>query len=435
MAQSFHIITLGCRVNQCESDLLSGALEKNGLFPAGENDKTVDICIINTCAVTGKAEMQSRQAIRHARKVFPSARILATGCYAESDPEKLQEISDVDRIIGNRDKHRIPDLVLETTACPLAPDFFPSPTVPLPIPGTGGRTRPHIKIQDGCNAYCTYCIVPHTRGRSRSMNPEAVEKRIADLDQAGYPEIVLTGIHIGRYGLDLDPDINLTDLLQRIIRSDGRLRIRLSSIEPLELTDELIALAAQNPRLCHHFHVPLQSGDNGILKRMHRPYTREQFAKKVWEIRSCIPDAAIGTDVMAGFPGETEAAFGQTVELLENLPITYLHVFPFSPRRGTPAAGFADPVDPVVIKKRCRILRDLGDKKKQAFWNSVIGQYAELVVESRRDPDNGMLKGLTSHYIPVLVDGTDDLKHRLVRVRLLSIGKKGAMTGDLCQFL
>ncbi|MFZ3047427.1 MAG: tRNA (N(6)-L-threonylcarbamoyladenosine(37)-C(2))-methylthiotransferase MtaB [Desulfatirhabdiaceae bacterium] len=438
--KTFHIVTLGCKVNQAESEAIAASLQSQGMSLS----QHADICIVNTCTVTHKAAMQSRQAIRQARKSCPNACIIATGCYAQTDPDTLKTITELDVICNNTEKERLPDIIgdiLSThekkdhsvSSTEIASAWLPQQDVfcyapPLP---SGSRTRPFIKIQDGCNAFCTYCIVPHARGRSRSLLPEGVLKHIGAYQKAGYHEVVLTGIHIGQYGRDKTPQTTLTRLLQLIHGSRFDLRIRLSSIEPMELTDDIIHMAAQSDMLCHHFHIPLQSGDNDILQRMHRPYDRDRFAERVSFIRDRLPDAAIGTDVLVGFPDESDTAFENTYELIESLPLTYLHVFPFSPRKGTPAFHFPNPVPAPVIKKRCQYLRNLGIQKKFAFMNAQIGRTAQIVIETRQDLTSGCLKGLTSNYIPVLVDGGDHLKNTNQTVRLCQLKNDTAMKGVL----
>ncbi len=295
--------------------------------------------------------------------------------------------------------------------------------------GATPRTRPFLKIQDGCNAFCTYCIVPYARGRSRSLPMEAVLESIGRLKADGIHEIVLTGIHIGHYGLDLKPETCLTDLLAAIESAGLMERIRISSIEPAEVSDELIDRVAGSRVFCHHFHIPLQSGDNDVLKRMNRPYTRELFYDLVSRIHDRIPDAAIGADVLVGFPGESDAAFDQTFSLIESLPITYLHVFPFSPRKGTPAYGFSDQVPHAIVKTRCSALRTLGKAKKKSFYRSHIGKEVEILIEGVRDEATGLLKGLTSNYIPVMVEGKDHLRNTLAKARIIRFQGEAAMFG------
>ena len=403
----FSIKTLGCKVNQSESETMEQALVSQGYRPACGQEEA-DICVINTCTVTQKASMQSRQAIRQAIRANPEARILVTGCYAQTEPEVIQKIAGVRDIVGYSDKSRIPEILSLTeepksrrAGRPIVTNFRSSA---LPNFQLQGRTRPYLKIQDGCNAFCAYCIVPFARGKSRSLPIESVLESISRLKADGIHEIVLTGIHLGHYGLDLEPGTCLNDLLIAVESATLMERIRISSIEPAEISNELIDRIADSKMFCHHFHIPLQSGDNEVLKRMNRPYTREMFHHIVCRIHDRIPDAAIGADVLVGFPGESDAAFDQTVSLIEALPISYLHVFPFSPRKGTPAYSFADQIPHSVVKARCSTLRALGKAKKKCFYRSHIGKELEILVEGVRDNTTGHLKGMTSNYIPVMVE-------------------------------
>lgn len=335
----YFISTLGCKVNQFESDAIAEALnEKN--WEAATTASDADICIVNTCTVTGKASMQSRHIIRQLIRSNPDAKIVVTGCYAQTEAEEIRKIEGVDNIISHTEKHRIPETIsaiCENSAPATSPDCNTScrETVfkQIDVNAPGKRTRPFLKIQDGCNAFCTYCIVPHTRGRSRSMPFDEVLERLKDLNRQGYQEVVLTGIHIGYYGQDLTPQRSFHDLLRAIDDAAPVPRIRLSSIEPREITDEIISLIADSKVFCNHFHIPLQSGDDEILKRMHRPYDSALFEELVLKIKRQIPDACIGADTIIGFPGETDDQFENTFRLIERLPLTYLHVFPYSPGR------------------------------------------------------------------------------------------------------
>jgi len=430
------VTTLGCKVNQFESESLRSELQSLG-WRFSDGAETADVCIINTCTVTQKASMQSRQAIRRAIRENPGAIIVATGCYAQSEPLELQKIENLDYIIANSDKHRIARIVTEASQ-PSRADTNPVVlhhdirlerclhNISAPI--TSDRTRPFIKIQDGCDHFCTYCIVPYTRGKSRSLPVEAVMNEICNLPPDKSNEIVLTGIHLGRYGLDFSPPSSLLDLLNRIHETDKIGRIRLSSIEPLEFTDDLLNFSAASKRICHHFHIPLQSGDASILKKMNRPYDPVFFDELIQKIHIAIPDVSIGVDVMVGFPGETDDAFANTYQLLEKLPIAYLHAFPFSPRPGTPASQFQDQVDAAVIKTRRNRLLTLGMKKKAAFYHEIIGKTLVVLVENKRDTATGLLTGVSGNYVRVLLDGDDRLKSQLIPCRILkSLGKKAVL--------
>ncbi len=436
------IKTLGCKVNQCESEAIRNALVESDQGFAAADDGMADVVIVNTCTVTRKAAMQSRQAVRQAIRANPGARIVVTGCHAQTAPAELAAIDGVDLIVGNRDKHLIPQQIYADllpgcadgdapAECPEIADFGRIQS--LPGIAHGNRTRPFLKIQDGCNAFCTYCIVPHARGRSRSLSMDQVLRQIEQLGRLGYREAVLTGIHIGCYGHDLTPAIGLADLLGRI-RDAGTIdRVRVSSIEPVELSDAIIDLAASGEdragRLCPHFHIPLQSGDDGILERMHRPYSRDYFKDLVQRIIGRLPDAAIGVDTLIGFPGETDEAFENTYALIQSLPVAYLHVFPFSAREGTPAFSFTDQVPAQVIKRRCARMRRLGAKKRRTFYESHVGKVVTVLVEETRDRVSGRLKGFSDNYIPVCLDGPDKLINTFQPVEIQRLSSDGVVEG------
>ncbi len=433
----FAITTLGCKVNQYESDAIAQHLKEYGCVSAN-NEEKANLCVINTCTVTQKASMQSRQAVRQAIRSNPGARIVVTGCYVQTEPYEIKEIKGVHNIIGNADKHKIPDMIISSKE--KDPDF---PTIirrniflehdfkELHVSAFGNRTRPFLKIQDGCNAFCTYCIVPFARGRSRSMPPENVLKNIKIIQQAGYNEVVLSGVHLGEYGLDLSPQTSLIELLNRIQNTQTMDRIRLSSVEPLDLTDAIIKIVAETDRFCHHFHIPLQSGDDHILKRMRRPYTNSFFRNLIFKINKSIPDVAIGVDVMIGFPGETEKAFENTYSLIEELPVTYLHVFPFSARKGTPAGRYPQKVPSKIIKDRCQKMRILGDVKKRDFYNKYLGEIVEVLFEGKKDISTGFVKGITSNYIPVHIQCDHDLENTMKRVRIDRLDSNNIVFGTI----
>ena len=428
---------MGCKVNQHESDGLAAALSARGWQGVADGD-VADVCIVNTCTVTRKASMQSRQLIRQLQRNHPGARIIVTGCYAQIAPQEIEAIDGVHAIIGHSHKAELPDMIVQTIEHPqngpvCAVDqidtglSFAEPSAAAP----GKRTRPFLKIQDGCNSFCTYCIVPHARGRSRSMRPDLVIDHLDQLGKMGFQEVVLTGIHLGAYGLDLQPATSLLALMKEIDRQRPVARIRLSSIEPNELSEALIDLVSSSAVFCPHFHLPLQSGDDGILENMHRPYGRDLFQEKVLNIKSRMPEAAVGADVLVGFPGEDKHAFANTVRLLEALPLTYLHGFPFSRRPGTPACDYPDQIAPHLIKERCAEIRTIGAAKKQAFMQNAAGQPAEVLVETRRDAATGLLKGLTGNYLTVLLAGGDRHMNTIVPVLLRNVQVPGGLRGEI----
>ena len=443
---SFTIKTLGCKVNQFESETLAHQLDHAGLELAAKTVETnsdgVDICIVNTCTVTHKAAMQSRQAIRQAIRANPNATVVVTGCLAQTDSENIRKIKGIDYVVGHADKPSIPQILQGShqydLAQQMAPLKFEFPLYSSPLPASlGGRTRPFLKIQDGCNSFCTYCIVPYARGRQSSMPFEHVVSALEQINAVGFHEAVLSGIHLGSYGRDLKPKIGLAQLLTRLHRRQIIDRIRLSSIEPLEITKELIDIivsASHRPgHICRHIHVPLQSGDNSVLKRMGRPYSRQQFFDCIKAIHDALPHAAIGVDVMLGFPGENERAYQNTRDLIDALPIAYLHAFPFSPRAGTPASTYSDKIPVNIIKQRSQEIRTLGQAKRQAFLERHLDSEIEILVETTPDVTTGYLKGVTSNYIKVLLKYRPGIKNTFQRVYLEGIHDTQTMFGRIIE--
>ncbi len=430
----FAITTLGCKVNRYESEALSEQFIDQGWHLAREGLKA-DLCIVNTCTVTGKAAMQSRQAVRRLVRDHQGALVLVTGCYAQVAPEVFDASHGIHYVVGNAYKDQIPHLAYpDEPFCPsvlLVNDISaPLPFQDLPVTKFGNRTRPFLKIQDGCDASCTYCIVPRARGRNRSLRPEIVVKRIENLKKSGYAEVVLCGIHLGQYGEDLRPACSLLKLLRSIDTSQSAHRVRLSSIEPGEISEELVREVANSERVCPHLHIPLQSGDDEVLRRMNRPYSSKFYMELVQDLSRMMPDVAIGVDVLVGFPGETDKAFENTCRLIDKLPLAYLHVFPFSVQKGTPAERLKDHLPSQAIKNRCQYLRAMGQAKRRTFCERFIGASLEVLVEGKRDPSTGQLKGFTRNYVPVLLEGPDQLMHRLVQVRLT--GLRDGMIFGLC---
>jgi threonylcarbamoyladenosine tRNA methylthiotransferase MtaB len=413
------VATLGCKVNQCESAGIAEALTARGMILV-PFEEAADGYIINTCTVTGRTDYQSRQLIRRAIRKNPAAAVLVTGCYAQRAPEEIARIPGVRFITGNAEKERIPDILFEmTTGVPrilvgdirkekgisrLGATLFPE------------HTRAFLKIQDGCNAFCSYCIVPHARGASRSLPPADVLERIIAISRAGYREVVLTGIHLGAWGRDLTPQADLATLVRRIAEGCAMERLRLSSIEPREISEELIALIGASGMVCRHLHIPLQSGDDGILAAMRRDYDATFFRDLVRDLPSAVPGIAVGIDVMAGFPGETEEAFANTLRLVEEMPVAYLHVFPYSRRPGTPAATLAGQIPEQEKKRRAERLRAVGAVKRQAFAERFIGMPLQVLVEGRTDKSTGFPLGFSDNYIPVAVHGDGATTNRIVRV-------------------
>jgi len=433
----YKITTLGCKVNQYESEAISRELEVWQWDTAGKNDPA-DLCIINTCTVTQKASMQSRQAVRQAVRTNPKARIVVTGCYAQTAAEELSKIKGVDYVIGHSQKHAIASMFDERDKSTGVPPVSICSDVlsdhhfhQYSQAAYGNRTRPFMKIQDGCDAFCAYCIVPYARGPSRSMPLTDVLAHIGQLRNGGYHEVVLTGVHLGNYGLDLTPKTSLYALLCQIDESDLITRVRLSSIEPLELSNDIINRVSTSPRFCRHFHIPLQSGDDDILKKMRRPYTRNYFHDLVLKINQQMPDAAVGVDILVGFPGETDAAFENTYNLIRALPVAYLHVFPFSERPGTPASGFSDKVPAKMIKKRCGRMRRLGAEKRKKFYQKFRGQSVDVLIEETADRSTGLLKGVSSNYLPVLIDAPRNHINTVATVKIEEFDANNRLFGAM----
>ena len=431
----YFINTLGCKVNRFESDAVGMALTAQG-WTETSTPADADVCVINTCTVTGKASVESRHHIRQTIRKNPAAKTVVTGCYAQTEAAEIEKIDGVDAVISHTEKHKLPELIIalyakgeahfsEDRNASCRETHFQS----IDVDALGTRTRPLLKVQDGCNAFCSYCIVPHTRGRSRSMPVQEVMTRLESLGNKGYQEVVLTGIHIGCYGMDLEPITSFYALLKQMAEAKPVQRVRLSSMEPMEITDPIIDLITTSPFFCDHVHIPLQSGDDTILSRMKRPYTTERFRSLTTRIHELSPTTAIGADVIIGFPGETEAQFENTCRFLESLPLSYLHVFPFSPRERTPAASFDGRIDGDTMKHRTSRVRAIGDAAKKRFMQAAVGTRADVLVEKVRDRTTGLLKGLTSNYIPVQFEGDDRLMNQLVPVRLESISDNGHLMG------
>ncbi len=451
---TFFIEQFGCRATQADAAAIERQLRERG-YAASPEANSADVVVVNTCTVTAAADLQARQAIRTIHRENPAARIVVTGCYAQRAPEELAGLNGVAWVVGNSHKPEIPRLVQEMT--PVSPagqrrGFVPLATMTRGEPiaavggeslslergpakiltgnileqrellfvpvegGEAGHTRPVLKIQDGCNSRCSYCVIPQVRGRSRSLAPDRVIEEICKLAEGGAREVVLSGIDLGSYGRDLAPRAvhrehslraELGELLRRILDETPIERLRVSSIEPMDVTEDLLALFAASDRLARHFHMPLQSGSDRILAAMHRWYRAEHYARRAELVREWLPDAAIGADVIAGFPGETEEDHRATLSLIGRLPLTHLHVFSFSPRPGTPAAEMQDNVPAAVIAMRAKELRDLGEEKKSVFCAAQAGRTlrALTLLRSGEDGSGPWTRALSSNYVDVRVAG------------------------------
>lgn len=385
------VLTLGCKTNQAESMRIEYALNKDGHRIVDMSEKP-DLCIINTCTVTSKADYQSRQLINRALK--NNAKVIVTGCYAELNNEQIKNIDNSIEVIRNNNKSDIISMI---------PNEYSSGNINF---SRYARHRPAVKVQDGCNYSCSYCAIPMARGKSRSIPVDDVINEIRFYESSGYKEVVLTGIHLGTYGYDLKPKKTLSLLLYNILKNTNISRVRLSSLEVKEIDDELIQLLKED-RVCKHLHVPLQSGDNNILKLMNRTYSVEDFLSGIERILKKVPDMAIGTDVIVGFPGEGETEFNNTKQVIESIAFSYLHVFPYSRRPGTKAIKLPGHVSRTIKKERVSILREIGMIKKQDFIRKNVGRTLDIIVEERGY--KGLI-GTAGNYIKVILKDDYDIK-------------------------
>ena len=391
--RSFHVANFGCRASQSEGAAIEEELRTSHAQSAA-SPYEAGVVLINSCTVTDEADREVPQLIRRIASRNPDAQIIVTGCYAQRAPEEVADLPHVRYVVGNSHKALAGSLmlgVLHDENDEFDPEgraevfcssiFLQTELRPGAHHGSGGRTRAIVKVQDGCNANCSFCIIPSVRGRSRSMEAAVIVEEVRELVERGYKEVVFSGIHLGTYGRDLEVRTSLFDLICRTLEEIPELeRLRLSSIEPLEVAPEIIELVATHPRLARHFHIPLQSGSRGILRAMRRPYTPEHYEDLLQRIRSLVETAAIGADVMVGFPGETDDDFSRTYRLIEESPLTYLHVFPYSPRPGTAAAEMRNPVPARVSQFRAKALRALIARKNQAFRQSMVDRNLEVLV-------------------------------------------------------
>jgi threonylcarbamoyladenosine tRNA methylthiotransferase MtaB len=381
---TFFIQNFGCRATQADGAALEASLAGQGLAPALRHE--ADLVVLNTCTVTSAADEDVRHTINRVRRENPAARILVTGCYAQRAPAELAALPGVTWVVGNSHKTEIPGIVASAGNAE-APyhgqihvgDIFAQQEFLAAVveDASGDRTRPNLKIQDGCNNRCSFCIIPFVRGRSRSARPDWVLEQVRNLARR-YREVVLSGINLGRWGRDLEGRMRLADLVRRLLAETEVERLRLSSVEPMDFSDDLLSLMASSPRIAKHVHAPLQTGSDTVLRRMHRKYRPRHYEDRVRKARAWMPDAAIGADVMVGFPGETDAEFEENRAFIDGLPFTYLHVFTYSERPGTPAAAEAQVPMP-LRKERNRILRDLAARKNVEFRRSMVGRTLSVV--------------------------------------------------------
>ena len=413
---------VGCKLNLYEIEAFKAGFAQRG-YQVVPFEGEADLYVVNTCTVTGSGDADSRKAVRRARRANPTATVVATGCYAQRQPEELRQAG-AHLVIGNGEKARLLERVeahLQGTPLqPFDPETRPQTTQFLSIEGPveQGRTRGSLQIQDGCDEHCTYCIIPQVRGASASRPAAEVVAQARSMVEAGYLELALTGVHSGSYGYEQDQPDGLIDLLAELEKVDGLQRLRLNSIEPGYLSDALIAHAAGSTKLCRHFHIPLQSGDDQILRRMNRRYTRAYYAERLERLACLIPDCALGADVMVGFPGEEEAHFANTRRLIEDSPLTYLHVFSYSLREGTPAQKMGAHLEESTKSQRSQELIALGRRQRLAFNQRFVGHQVEILVEEQPDPASGLSTGLSDNYLKALFPGQESQVNQLVQVRV-----------------
>ncbi len=413
--------TLGCKLNQYETEALVEEFEREGfeIVPFGE---PTDICVVNTCTVTSKSDCRSRQILRKIKNVSPYSTVIATGCYAQRNPELLANMESVDLVVG---MNRKSDLMNIVRKYPNGPDKIIGAFEDIPgqidkfrVKSFRDHTRAFLKIQDGCNRNCSYCVVRIVRGPSRSKDFEAIIDEALSLKDMGYREVVLTGVHIGDYGLDTG-ESELLDLMEALEEMEGEMRFRLSSLDPMEISPDMVSFLKKSRKFCRHVHISVQSGDDSILKTMNRSYSESDIKDTVTRLQREIPGIAIGADFIVGFPGESEESFLKTYRLVVDLPFSYLHVFRFSPREGTSAAGMGGQVTPIAKKERSSRLIELGKAKREKFISSFIDRELETIVESK-DHSSDTFSGLTDNYIKVICkenSGTTK-KGMLAKVRI-----------------
>jgi threonylcarbamoyladenosine tRNA methylthiotransferase MtaB len=386
-------------VNQNESQALAAALRVGGaLVAAGEDREEADVYVVNTCTVTNLADQKSRKMIRRVVREHPGARVVVTGCYAEAEEVAVKSIQGVSLITGNADKLALAEQILGLERRPLhssQPGIFPE--INTWDPET--RTRAVLKIQDGCRQFCSYCIIPYVRGKFQSLDAESVYQRVRELAASGCREIVLTGIHLGAYGLDRGEEDGLGRLLETLLPRFPQTRIRLSSLEPMEVSSRILGLMREWPNFCKHLHLPVQSGHDDILKAMNRPYTTAQFEGIVHRVREAAPDIAVTTDCIVGFPGETEEHFDRYMEFVREMAFSRMHVFAFSPRKGTPAASMDRQIPNKVKQRRSREMIQLGMDLSRNYGEKYIGKTLSVLVEQRRSP--GVWEGRASNYLMI----------------------------------
>ena len=418
MNKKIAFITLGCKVNLYDTEAMAELFTEKG-YEVVDFEEYADVYLINTCTVTNLGDKKSRQMIRRAKRINPNSVVVATGCYAQVASEEVAKIEGINIVIGTKNRSEIVETVenyvAENGVVNNVSDIMGEKEFePLQISRLTNRTRAYIKIQEGCNRYCTYCIIPYARGPIRSRKPEEVVEEVKKLAENGFKEVVLTGIHVASYGLDLG-NITLADIIEKVHSVDGIERIRFSSMEPLAIDNEFVARMSKLPKVCDHYHLSLQSGCNRTLKRMNRKYNAEQYAEACERLRNAFPNVAITTDIIVGFPDETEEDFKESLAFAERMKLDKIHTFPYSPKKGTPAAKRKNQISGDVKSQRSKEMIALSDKMNIDFLNNNIGKTVPVLFE---DMENGFLQGHTTNYIKVLAKSDENLNNKIVDVKL-----------------
>ena len=415
--------TLGCKVNQYETEAMLELFEKEG-YEKAETEDYADVYVINTCTVTHMSDRKSRQYIRRMKKKNPDAIIAVVGCYSQVSPEEILSIDEVNLVMGTNDRKKIVEEVKKIDASRKVSTVDDIMKVKafeeIEINKTNGKTRAFMKIQDGCDRYCSYCIIPYARGRVRSRDLESIVKEVENLSSNGYKEVVLTGIHVASYGKDIkDSDIKLLDVIKQINDIEGIERIRLSSVEPILFTDEFVEAVSTMDKVCPHYHLSLQSGCDETLKRMKRRYTTEEYKAIVDRLRAAIPNVSITTDVIVGFPGETNEEFDKTYEFLKDIELTHMHVFKYSPRKGTPAATMENQVDPSTKHDRSEKLLQLNEENFNKFGQKMLDKEFNVLFEQK--VGDNKYEGLTENYVKVIVESDNDISEQILKVKIKDV--------------
>ncbi len=416
--------TLGCKVNQYESEAVSSIFEQNG-YEVVSFEQVSNVYIINTCTVTNLSDRKSRQAIRKAKKTNPDSIVIVMGCYAQTSSEEVLKIPGVNMVIGTKDRGRILEYVerIEAGECRInaVDNIMASRSFEeLKLSTFKERTRAYLKIQEGCSQFCAYCIIPYARGPIRSRKPDDIIEEVRQLADSGFLEVVLTGIHLASYGRELE-DTSLLDIIRKIHSIDGIKRIRLGSIEPTTITKEFVEAAVELPKLCPHFHLSLQSGCDKTLEEMNRKYNTDEYRRSVELLKTNIPDVAITTDLMVGFPGETGEDFAESRDFAEEIGFSKIHVFKYSPRKGTPAAGMKNQVSPEEKERRSEIMLTLSDELEKKYLQKYVGRDMEVLYEQEMHGEDGYIEGLTNNYIRVMAKGDISLKGKLAETKLSKV--------------